>query len=708
MVRIKQYQQQVEAKPVAHEYLKADTQGAFGEQLANAYVSLGESVQNVQHAVLRYNDQQNRTKALELSNELYRWEEEKLHSKDGYYNQFGRNASGKAQAYIDDFDNYARTKAKELGLDGLGSQQYVEFVINQRKEKISRGIMAHDLKQTQEAEKNEAGLLLQNLQNSAIEYRNNDFELDKNLKDIKKASNIYGKTSNLDDSQIQLLELGNVSDTLAKVINSALSEGSLRAGALYEKYKDQLTPDMKVKLGDAVNNLNNKYTARDFAQSCFSSGLTEQQAFERAYTDTNIESRDSKIAAVNFLYGTRERLEKEQYQKIMDDTLNKIVQTQNPDDIPADLKPADRKKLLKYCINGGTSDGMTYNELFEMSYENADNFAKLNLNQYALNMSDSQLKQLQELQHKISEHGYTTFEMSDVKEVANQFGFLSGVKKDELADVMNTYVNAEERRRGRKLYDKETSTHTDEYAQRMEWFAYQDKDGKNRTYDIIKNFTADKEEFYDKIASGVLYYAKVNRKMPDAKAFNDIVYTWAYKLKNKEKEGIIQYTKNTQGLKPATVEVSNSVIGLYNAVGLKNIQPTSAFRAGDPQYHGKGEAVDFPMANPSVTTQQKIQLVQGLVALNQYYNIKVGTSDPVILNAFKSHVGGEGKLIQNLTSYDSSHGTNHTDHIHITVRGVRKQNSQNTTVKMKYTDGQIFEVPIYDVQNALLNGMERI
>ena len=61
MVRIKQYQQQVEAKPVAHEYLKADIQGAFGEQLANAYVSLGESVQNVQHAVLRYNDQQNKT-----------------------------------------------------------------------------------------------------------------------------------------------------------------------------------------------------------------------------------------------------------------------------------------------------------------------------------------------------------------------------------------------------------------------------------------------------------------------------------------------------------------------------------------------------------------------------------------------------------------------------------------------------------------------
>ena len=706
MVRIKQYQQQVNAEPVAHEYLKADTHGAFGEQLASAYVSLGESVQNVQHAVLRYNDQQNRTKYLEWSNELYKWEKEKLNSKNGYYNQFGRNASGKAQFYIDDFDNYARTKAKEIGLDGFGSQQYVEFVINARKEKISRGIMAHDLKQTQEAEKNEAGLLLQNLQNSAIEYRNNDFELDKNIEDIKKASNIYGKTANLDDSQIKLLQLGNVSDTLSKVIQSALAEGNLRAKVLFDKYKDKLTPDEQVRLSNAVNNLDNKYMARDFAQNCFSSGLTEQQAFERAYADTNIESRDSKIAAINFLYGTRERLEKEQYQKLMDDTLDKIVQTQNPDDIPNEIKPADRKKFLQYCLNGGTSDGMTYNNLFEMSYENADNFAKLNLNQYALNMSESQLKQLQELQHKISEHGYTTFEMSDVKEVANQFGFLSGVKKDELADVMNTYVNAEERRRGRKLYDKETQTHTDELAQRMEWFAYEDKKG-NRTYDVMKNFTADKEEFYDKIASGVLYYTKVNRKMPDAKAFNDIVNSWAYKLKNQEKEGIIQYTKNIQGLKPATVDVSNNVIRLYNAMGLKNIQPTSAYRAGDPQHHGKGEAVDFPMANPQVSQQQKYQIMQGLVALNQYYKIKVGTSDPVILNAFKSHVGGEGKLIQDLSKYDSSHGTNHINHIHITVNGVRTQNNQ-TTVKMSAPNGQIYNVPIDKVQTALLNGMERI
>lgn len=706
MARIKQYQQQVNNERTPHEYLKADTHGAFGEQIARAYVSLGESIDSAEHALIRYNDQRNRTKALELSNELYKWEEEKLHSKDGYYNQFGRNASGKAQFYIDDFDNYARTKAKELGLDGFGSQQYVEFVINQRKEKISRGIMAHDLKQTQEAEKNEAGLLLQNLQNSAIEYRNNDFELDKSLNEIKKASYIYGKGSNLDDTQIELMQQANTSDTIAKVISSALSEGSLKAQTLYEKYKDQLTPDAKVRLGDAVNNLNNKYMARDFAQNCFGSGLTEQQAFERAYADTNIESRDSKIAAINFLYGTRERLEKEQYQKLMDDTLDKIVQTQNPDDIPNEIKPADRKKFLQYCLNGGASDGMTYNNLFEMSYENADNFAKLNLNQYALNMSDSQLKQLKELQHNISEHGYTTFEMSDVKEVAKQFGFLSGVKKDELAEVMNAYVNAEERRRGRKLYNKETQTHTDEYAQRMQWFAYQDKNGKS-TYDIMKNFTADKEEFYDKVASGVLYYTKVNRKMPDAKAFNDIVNSWAYKLKNQEKEGIIQYTKNTQGLKPATVDVSNNVIRLYNAMGLKNIQPTSAYRAGDPQHHGKGEAVDFPMANPQVTPQQKIQLVQGLVALNQYYNIKVGTSDPDILNNFKSHVGGEGKLIQNLTDYDNSRGTNHKDHIHITVRGIREQNRQ-TTVKMSAPNGQIYNVPIDKVNMALLNGMERI
>ena len=326
MVRIKQYQQQVEAKPVAHEYLKADTQGAFGEQLAQAYFSLGDSVQNVQHAVLRYNDQQNRTKALELSNELYRWEEEKLHSKNGYYNQFGRNASGKAQAYIDDFDNYARTKAKELGLDGLGSQQYVEFVINQRKERISRGIMAHDLKQTQEAEKNEAGLLLQNLQNSAIEYRNNDFQNDKNLKDIKKAAHIYGKTANMDNSQIELLQKANVSDTISKVIQSALSEGNLQAKVLFEKYKNDLTSDEQVRLSNAVNNLDNKYTARDFANQIILNSANEADAISKAEKIENIELSDMVLSNVRKRYSQVEQAKNEQQRQAREQFYNIALQ----------------------------------------------------------------------------------------------------------------------------------------------------------------------------------------------------------------------------------------------------------------------------------------------------------------------------------------------------------------------------------------------
>ena len=695
MAKIKQYKQQVEAKPVAHEYLKADTQGAFGEQLAQAYFSLGDSVQNVQHAVLRYNDQQNRTKALELSNELYRWEEEKLHSKDGYYNQFGRNASGKAQAYIDDFDNYARTKAKELGLDGLGSQQYVEFVINQRKEKISRGIMAHDLKQTQEAEKNEAGLLLQNLQNSAIEYRNNNFELDKNLKDIKKAAHIYGKTANMDNSQIELLQKANVSDTISKVIQSALSEGNLQAKVLFEKYKNDLTSDEQVRLSNAVNNLDNKYTARDFANQIILNSANEADAISKAEKIENIELSDMVLSNVRKHYSQVEQAKNEQQRQAREQFYNIALQKmQNGqalswDDIPSDADAETKLSMMNYVNKNGQpeTDNQIWQTLYDMSVNNAQGFANEDLNKYRGFISDGEFKQFLKRQQEIKDGKYYSVIQDDNKLIdaaLKEIGLDSGKKEDVAYSEIRAFVREYEARKGRKINDEEIQNIINSLG-------YKNKDGI-KTYKVLEKGMAEKTGFIKDIVNDFVYYQNQhNGELPsDDEKFK--IIQKRIEQKQQEKRGTAQqkaitYDYNAQifknisntAAKPNEQKVltyfaDNQIPQTEKDLGLK-LTVTSRYRNQAGSHHSEGLAADVSMSEHNINN--RIRIYEKFLAMPNVY--RLGTSDVNIL----THFAGNKKIVDE-RKYDMQHGTNHTNHVHVTLLNPNTQVVNNDTKNKQY------------------------
>lgn len=695
MVRIKQYQQQVNAEPVAHEYLKADSQGAFGEQLASAYVSLGESVQNVQHAVLRYNDQQNRTKALELSNELYKWEEEKLNSKNGYYNQFGRNASGKAQFYIDDFDNYARTKAKEIGLDGLGSQQYVEFVINKRKEKISRGIMAHDLKQTQEAEKNEAGLLLQNLQNSAIEYRNNDFELDKNIEDIKKASNIYGKTANLDDSQIKLLQLGNVSDTLSKVIQSALAEGNLRAKVLFDKYKDKLTPDEQVRLSNAVNNLDNKYMARDFANKIILNSANEADAISKAEKIENIELSDMVLSNVRKHFSQVEQAKNEQQRQAREQFYNIALQKlQNGqalswDDIPADADAETKLSMMNYVNKNGQpeTDNQIWQTLYDMSVNNAQGFANEDLNKYRGFISDGEFKQFLKRQQEIKDGKYYSVIQDDNKLIdaaLKEIGLDSGKKEDVAYSEIRAFVREYEARKGRKINDEEIQNIINSLG-------YKNKDGI-KTYKVLEKGMAEKTGFIKDIVNDFVYYQNQhNGELPsDDEKFKIIQKRIEQKQQEKRstaQQKAITYDYNAQifknisntAAKPNEQKVltyfaDNQIPQTEKDLGLK-LTVTSRYRNQAGSHHSEGLAADVSMSEHNINN--RIRIYEKFLAMPNVY--RLGTSDVNIL----THFAGNKKIVDE-RKYDMQHGTNHVNHVHVTLLNPNTQVVNNDTKNKQY------------------------
>ena len=644
---------------------------------------------------MRYNDQQNRTKALELSNELYRWEEEKLHSKNGYYNQFGRNASGKAQAYIDDFDNYARTKAKELGLDGLGSQQYVEFVINQRKERISRGIMAHDLKQTQEAEKNEAGLLLQNLQNSAIEYRNNDFELDKNLKDIKKAAHIYGKTANMDNSQIELLQKANVSDTISKVIQSALSEGNLQAKVLFEKYKNDLTSDEQVRLSNAVNNLDNKYTARDFANQIILNSANEADAISKAEKIENIELSDMVLSNVRKHYSQVEQAKNEQQRQAREQFYNIALQKmQNGqalswDDIPSDADAETKLSMMNYVNNNGhpETDNQIWQTLYDMSVSNAQGFANEDLNKYRGFISDGEFKQFLKRQQEIKDGKYYSVIQDDNKLIdaaLKEIGLDSGKKEDVAYSEIRAFVREYEARKGRKINDEEIQNIINSLG-------YKNKDGI-KTYKVLEKGMAEKTGFIKDIVNDFVYYQNQhNGELPsDDEKFK--IIQKRIEQKQQEKRGTAQqkaitYDYNAQifknisntAAKPNEQKVltyfaDNQIPQTEKDLGLK-LTVTSRYRNQAGSHHSEGLAADVSMSEHNINN--KIRIYEKLLAMPNVY--RLGTSDVNIL----THFAGNKKIVDEI-KYDMQHGTNHTNHVHVTLLNPNTQVVNNDTKNKQY------------------------
>ena len=118
--------------------------------------------------------------------------------------------------------------------------------------------------------------------------------------------------------------------------------------------------------------------------------------------------------------------------------------------------------------------------------------------------------------------------------------------------------------------------------------------------------------------------------------------------------------------------------------------------------HTKGIAFDVSMSEQSPKNREKV-----VKAMLDDPAIKyVSTSDPALLKKYK---GTYGTKLRDFTETDKKLGTNHKNHIHVTVNSGGKQTTvANGKVRIKAPNGSVVLVPQEKVSEALKNGGIRI
>ena len=118
--------------------------------------------------------------------------------------------------------------------------------------------------------------------------------------------------------------------------------------------------------------------------------------------------------------------------------------------------------------------------------------------------------------------------------------------------------------------------------------------------------------------------------------------------------------------------------------------------------HTKGIAFDVSMSEQSTKNREKI-----VKAMLDDPAIKyVSTSDPALLKKYKDTYGAK---LRDFTATDKKLGTNHKNHIHVTVNSGGNQTTvANGKVRIKAPNGSIVLVPQEKVSEALKNGGIRI
>lgn len=657
--------------------------GAFGEDVAAANVNLQNAGLSMFAVTQKIQEQRERTKALQLKNAIYNeWEHPKLYSQDGYYNMLGQNASGRSKEVLDDYASFVEQKKKDLGIRGTRANEIADYVISSTAQRISSGIMAHDLKQTQEAEKNEATLLIQNATQQGINDRNSDEGVAAGLANLQTAVSMYGKISNMDDTQIALMQNNATSGYFSALIEKCASENNLKGKVYLEKYGKFILPEEKLKLDKVMRNSEINISARNFADDCYNSGLNIQQAFEKANAIKDLDERDAAVSRVESLYSTREANKNKVYNDKYDAAFEKIVQTMSYDDIPNDL-PAEYRVRLKNFIKqgGGQDDVQTYLNLAEMSLTNADKFSKLNLNLYADKLTTTQLVNFREQQMKIQRHGYSDVdeESEYIKDAAKKLGW-GFINKKEFPQTVQNLINTEELRYGRKYTENELEEKTKVYS---ELLGQKGANGQPSAYDVLKQNAT--KEFYEKVFNGKKYFEKANNRSMTPVEFRSMVNSCANQTKQKFVQDVYQQTKQEVTAKRGESKTlidfrKNSIPDIENVLGHK-LNITSTVREPNGKYtswHEKVLAMDIGYSlrdGRKMSTQQKITLIGQVLASPQVHKIGISSADKdgqLILDAYgakyKDKIQDMNKIGKDGKTTDQRLGTNHTNHLHITFK----------------------------------------
>ena len=679
MPQVPEYNRQVKlnGSPLPYQSVGL-TEDMFGGGQARALANIGGGLNNLANAALNITEQIDDAKMLEMSNKIDQWEQDNLYNKDtGYYYKSGKDAVGKSGQIMKSFDNFVQEYKTQNKISPF-NQARIDSMIQSKKSRILAGVNAHDVKQTGIWAETEGQVGLDNAIKGMVNARNNPEVMRTQLNNAMKIIEWQGQMQKLDADTVESMKKQAKSSAYCSVLDSYISEGSLKAREFFEQHKEEIDSKNYARYIGTIKNEETKYQAKNLAEQIVNSSVSQEEAIQKAEAIQDIELSDMTVSRIKRHYSDEDHFRNLAEREALNGFYEKAVQAAQTggvlsyDDIPDNIEPDTKLSLMNYINSNGQpeTDNQIWETLYDMSVNNAQGFAKEDLNKYRGYLSESEYKNfLKKQQDILSGTYYTNIKDDDkiIKAALKAMRLNSDGKTESAFSEIRAMTRELEARRGRKITDAELQSITNSLG-------YKGEDGV-QLYKQLEKGMAQRAGFIRDVINDFTYYQsrhngemppdaekmkiinnRLNQKVQEKKTYAqqriDSVKSNALTMRN------IAYTMpkpNEQ--KVLTYFADNQIPEIGTQLGL-NLTVTSRFRDQAGSKHREGRAADVSMSEHSA--QNRIRIYEKLLALPTVQAI--GTSDPVILTRF----AGNRKIVDE-RKYDKQHGTNHVNHAHVTL-----------------------------------------
>lgn len=675
------------ALPYEHYNLTDDM---FGGSQAKATMKMSEGFGELANKALKLSEQIDETKMVEMSNKLSQWEENNLYNKDtGYYYMNGKDAVGKSTEVMKNFDEFVNDY-KSQNRVSFKNQARMDNIIAAKKARITQGVNAHDFQQTTAWAETEGKTGIDNAIKGMINSRNNPQEMNTHLDSALQIVDWQGGLQKLDADTINAKKQEIKSNAYSAVLESYIGEGSLKAGEYFNQHKNEINPKLHAKYIASIKSEEMKYNARTTATNIIASAKDEEDAIKKAENIKDVNLSDMVVSRVKRHYSDEEHYKDLEQKNALNSFYNKAVEAaQNGtslsyDDIPNILDPQDKLSLMNYVNKSGQpeDDGEIWESLYDMSVNNAQGFVKEDLNKYRGFLSDSQYQSFKKKQEEIKAGKfYSNIKDDDemIKSALKSIGLSSDGKQKSAFSEIRALTREFEARKGRKITDEELQNITNSLG-------YKGDDGV-QLYKKLEKGMAQRVGFTKDVMNDIAYYqSKHNGEMPsDAEKYKIINNrlnkqvqenkTYAQQLiENRKTQAVtmrnIAYTvPKPHEQKVLTYFADNQIPTISKQLGIK-LTVSSRYRNQQGSHHAEGRAADVSMSEHNI--KNRIKIYEKLLALPTVQAL--GTSDPNIL----AHFAGNRKIVDE-RKYDRQHGTNHVNHVHVTLINANPAKPNNGT-----------------------------
>ncbi len=655
----REVQAQLTPTPYLEARVNADTSGA---NVARAFQGLGAQISDMGYFALQLKDKYDHTKIIEFSNSLQQYEQDQI--RGGYLKTSGKDAMGKSQEELEKFNKFGNDNLQKIGLRGEKLARAKQLLLGYSGH-IQKQVEAHDFQESEKWNNAVYDTGYDNLLKNASFYRHDPSNLAGTFKNLNTLLENDPRYQNLDPELKAIYKANLESKMHENVLDSLIGENSLAAQTYFESNKDKFPAAKQADYIAKINNMENKYYSRTIADEIFMNSQDEKEALEKAEAIEDVDLSDSVQSRIRQKYSQERRLKEQAQGDLIDNFTNSAVDKFKKgeqitiEDIPEGLDGKhylQAKEQLEHLNKVGdfVTDTDTETQLWYTASNDAERFKTLNLAQYRMNLSKDDYDALVKRQQQIQKGDFYTI-IKDNDSTKDYIEQISGIKKDDkiLYNEYQGMVRALEQKYGRSATDIE--------KENILKYLGTNKDA----YKLIERGVREEANFYKNIANKISYYsARHNGDMPPEKE----VYQWIkedtlkyYDKKYSNMQSRINSTMQKTGeTKTLTYMADVETPRIAKDLGLK-LTVTSRFRQPNGKYkshHSSGTAMDVSMSEHS--KEDRLRIVGEYL---KRANVKaIGTSDPELIKKY-----GKDKKIKDERNFDSQFGTNHLNHIHITL-----------------------------------------